>query len=95
MDKDIIIRKWNNLLQMPFPEISDTKFQFELTEIDSYSAGCITRYIDGELDQECISILRQALIKLTEHLNVIAGNEKDYFMLLHEIISDIKEIKGL
>jgi len=94
MDKDVISKKWNHLLQTPFPEISDINLQFELTEIDSCSAGCITRYLDGELNQECINILRETIPKLTNHLKVITGKEKSYFMLLHEIIVGIKELEG-
>jgi len=94
MKKEAIIKKWNTFIQLPFPEIDNVNLQFELTEIDSFSAGCITRYLDGELDQECISILKQSLVDLSTHLNEIKGKEKSYFMLLHEIINDIKEHKG-
>ena len=94
MNKEIITNKWLKFKEIPFPEINDVNLQFELTTIDSYSAGCISRYLDGELDQECISFLKQSSLDLEEFLKKISGKEKVYFMLLHELVNDIKTLKN-
>ena len=94
MNKESVTKKWNKLLNMEIPEIGDNDKFFNLTETNTYSAGCITSYLEGKLDQECITIIKLAIINLKNILPNIDKEEKAYYELLVEILKDIKRQKG-
>lgn len=56
MLKDEINTKWNKFNKLEFPTINidSDLIHSELMEIDIFPAGCIPRYLAGNLNQECI-----------------------------------------
>ncbi len=96
MNKRVIIEKWNKFVEIPFPIISNESLMSELVGIDTFTAGCISSFIDGNLDQECINILKSTnedLSKIQWELH--SPEVKKYFEFLAEMVKNIITLKSL
>jgi hypothetical protein len=82
---------WKAHLSNPFPhgrppaEYGDLD-PFDLTSLDTFIAGYVSRVADGEsLSPEDVSILVDLLLQLQRSLQVLSGNTLNYFASLAEL----------
>ena len=87
--------RWNEWTKIPFPDgASQLDINgVDLIEIDTFSSGCISAYVDnrGKLDRDRIEILRNCTGDLDSILGELTGEIGDYFSELsnisHQVLS--------
>lgn len=74
---------WQESLRYAFPrEVNGATINgVDLTEVDSFSAGCISSFIDskGTLDQNRVNILKSCISDLEKIILTLEGEAKRYF----------------
>jgi hypothetical protein len=68
---------------------------FDLTSIDSFSAGCITVFLESPTrfvrDEQRLEVLRKCADRINEFWDGLAEDEKEYFGHLRQIATKILE----
>ena len=82
-----IKEQWNAWYDVPFPREAYDLEVLDLISIDTFSAGCISVYVErhGELDQERITCLRQCSQDLDACLGELSGGTREYFEKLSDL----------
>lgn len=89
VDINVVKARWNDWLERRFPAntFDIAARGFELVEIDTFSAGCISVFVDsgGKLDRKRIDVLRNCVRDLDHLLPDLSTEAKDYFAELSTI----------
>jgi len=94
-----IKRRWEAWSNLPFPSdvYEPESLGFDLTSLDTFSAGCISVFVGnrGKLDRERIVVLSNCAGDLDKMCNRLSGNIKEYFTELSNLSHMVLEfIKG-
>jgi len=87
--------KYQEFLNLGFPDITGEQF-FELTSLDSFSAGIIDTYITrkGKLSKLDFKLLVKLNLELKSAIKELNGVELTYFSFLSDLVNQIhSEIK--
>jgi hypothetical protein len=78
---DEIKREWDLWKSVPFPTGASELNRPDLVSIDTFSAGCISFFIEsrGKLDTKRIACLRQCSHELDTCLDQLSGDTRKYF----------------
>lgn len=76
--------KWDQFLQVPFPNEAHEQGDLDLSLIDTFAAGCISSYIgnSGRLDRQNHYILGRCVTDLEKVIHLLDGSTRSYFDLL-------------
>ena len=92
-----LVSSWEEFMRKPFPSnlAGENINGVDLVEVDSYTAGCITTYIEtkGTLDQEHKKILKKCLEEIQAVIPLLKNEEQKYFSMLFSIGNTV--IKGM
>ncbi len=84
---DEIKREWDLWKSVPFPLGASKPDRPDLVSIDTFSAGCITVFIEreGKLDMKRMTCLRQCSQDLDTCLDQLNGDTLEYFARLSSL----------
>lgn len=84
---DDIKKKWDLWNCMPFPREAYELDDFDLVSVDTFSAGCISVYVDreGVLDNHREGVLRTCVCDLDKVLSHLSGETREYFDTLSSL----------
>ena len=86
---DEIKKRWEIWRALPFPsDIYESEFNgFDLTSIDTFSAGCIDVFLEnnGKLDPKRIEVLRNCNDDLNKMYDGLSVSSREYFKELSKL----------
>ncbi len=89
-----IEQEWAEYCKLPFPdELVHVEIEGVcLASLDSFAAGCISRYLDDHsLDVECKTILEDCSSKLRKIVSELQGPANVYILRLQTLVTLIIE----